>query len=109
MTDYERIVPERGEEPKAKPDPSAYWKTHLLRRLPTPKWETRARDFPLLADPTLLSHCALLDFGGTAKREMATFAYETRPGSSAKFIGVAVPKGARPTAYLIYFRHTAKA
>jgi hypothetical protein len=76
--------------------------------LPTPKWQTRASGFPLLSSPELVGSRGLLDFGGKADREMATFAYATRPGSVARFVGVAVPKGAKPSAYLIYFRHTAQ-
>jgi hypothetical protein len=91
-----------------KPVQTDYWKTHLLKRLPTPKWETRNSTLPLLAQPVLVGTRLLLDFGGTASREMDTFAFEVRPGSPTRFIGVAVPKGVRPSAYLLYFRHTAR-
>ncbi|MCB1805056.1 MAG: hypothetical protein KDK04_05490 [Candidatus Competibacteraceae bacterium] len=109
--DYERTLPEhrdyeRGQKQAAL---ASHWKTHLLHRLSTPRWETRSGPLPLLASPAALAQRALLEWGGNSPREMATFAFETRPGSAAKFIGVAVPKNARPSAYLIYFRHTARA
>lgn len=103
MAEYEKFVTERGPRP-------AGAQKRILRRLPTPKWQGRANpnDFPLLASPALVSQREQLDFGGKAGREMVTFAYEARAGSILKYVGVAAPKGTRPSAYLIYFRHSAK-
>jgi len=94
---------------QASSDRAEHFKTHLLRRISTPKWETRDTGIPLLADPKLVAAQELLKWGGRSLNDIDTFAFETRPGSSTKFIGVAARKGGRPNAYLIYFRHSARA
>lgn len=103
--------PERNERvggPRGK-DPATHWKTHVLQRIATPTWENHGdHDLPLLGAPSALHTRWLIDFGGVANRDMETFAFETRPQSIVKFIGVAVPKGSVPSAYLICFRHSAQ-
>ena len=86
-----------------------YWASHFLRRLPTPKWQTRHENLPTLANPNELNFEWRMRFAGGATREMETYAFEVAPKAVVRFIGVAVPKGVRPTAWLIYFRHTAQA
>jgi hypothetical protein len=89
--------------------PSEDWGSHTVRRLPTPTWTTRHQGLPLLVSPEQLSREWRMNFGGTASRAMQTFAFETRPGSTIKYIGGVMPSGGRPKAWLIYFRHTAQA
>jgi len=86
-----------------------YWASHFLRRLQTPKWQTRHENLPTLADPNELRTEWRLRFGRGPQREMETYAFEVTPKAVVRYIGVAVPKGVRPTAWLIYFRHTAQA
>jgi hypothetical protein len=86
-----------------------YWASHFLRRLPTPKWQTRHENLPTLANPSELNHDWRIRFGGGSAQEMETFAFEATPKAVVRFIGVAAPKGVPPTSWLIYFRHTAQA
>ena len=99
---------ERDEDPAAPPKPD-FWKTHRVRQIKTPAWRTRQTGLPLLFSPPAMDAVWEIDFGGKPKRDMSLFAFETRPGSKAQFIGVAVPKGIVPKAYLIVFRHSAQA
>jgi hypothetical protein len=110
MADHDELYhPERDrDDPPAKPKAADFWKTHRVRQIKTPDWRTRQTGLPLLFSPPAMDSVWDIDFGGKPKREMSTFAFETRPGSKAQFIGVAVPKGIVPKAYLIVFRHTAK-
>jgi hypothetical protein len=85
-----------------------YWASHFLRRLPTPKWQTRHENLPTLANPPELQREWRMRFAGGSAREMETYAFEASPKAVVRYIGVAVPKGARPKAWLIYFRHTAQ-
>jgi hypothetical protein len=86
-----------------------YWASHFLRRLPTPKWQTRQENLPTLANPNELNREWRLRFSGGSTREMETYAFEAGPKSVVRYIGAVVPKRVRPTAWLIYFRHTAQA
>ncbi len=92
-----------------RPSKEEHWKTHFLRRLATPKWQTRHENLPTLASPVELSREWRMRFSGGTSREMQTFAFEATPKAVVRYIGVAAPKDARPTAWLIYFRHTAQA
>jgi hypothetical protein len=84
-----------------------HFATHFLRRLPTPKWQTRQENLPTLANPSELDRQWRLKFGsGGGGREMDTHAFEAAPNARTRYIGVTIPKGVRPTAWLIYFRHT---
>ena len=85
-----------------------YWASHFLRRLPTPKWQTRHENLPTLANPQELQRTWQIRFTGGATRDMETYAFEASPKAVVRYIGVVVPKGVRPTAWLIYFRHTAQ-
>ena len=102
VQELERSIPDR-DEPKKKD----YWASHFLRRLPTPKWQTRHENLPTLANPLELHHQWRIRFGGGAGREMETYAFEATPKAALRYIGVAAPKGVRPTAWIIYFRHSA--
>jgi hypothetical protein len=99
---------ERDEDPAVPPKPD-FWKTHRVRQIKTPAWRTRQTGLPLLFSPPAMDAVWEIDFGGKPKRDMSLFAFETRPGSKAQFIGVAVAKGIVPKAYLIVFRHSAQA
>jgi hypothetical protein len=91
-------------------DPETHFRNHLLQRIPTPKWENHGdHDLPLLASPEALRIKRTMMFGGVASRLMATHAFETRPGSTVKYVGVAVPANTVPDAYMICFRHSAQA
>lgn len=96
--------PDRDRAPK-----QDYWASHFLRRLPTPKWQTRHENLPTLANPNELHREWRIRFSMTSSREMETYGFEATPKAVVRYIGVAVPKGVRPTAWLIYFRHTAQA
>ncbi len=86
-----------------------YWKSNLLHKIQAPAWQNWGdHDLPLLAAPQDLGSIWPIAFGGTDERRMDTFAFETRPGSTVKYIGVAVPKSCTPDAYLLVFRHSAK-
>jgi len=86
-----------------------YWASHFLRRLPTPKWQTRHENLPILANPNELHRNWQIRFTGGSARKMETYAFEANPKAVVRFIGVVAPRGVRPTAWLIYFRHTAQA
>src|SRR5262249_52820773 len=101
--DAEYSPPEREE--KAKPD---YWASHFVRRIPTPKWQTRHEGLPTLAQPNEINRVWRMHFGTGSMQDVETFAFEVKPKAVVRFIGVAVPKSGRPTAWLIYFRHTAQ-
>jgi hypothetical protein len=62
----------------------------------------------MLSDPTELTRDWRIRFQGSAPHTMQTFAFQTRPKSQVEFLAVTVPKGGRPAAWLIYFRHTAQ-
>jgi hypothetical protein len=102
--DLEWTHPDRDETPR-----QDYWASHFLRRLPTPKWQTRHENLPTLANPTELDREWRIRFASGSAREMETFAFEASPKAAVRYIGVTVRKGVRPTAWLIYFRHTAQA
>ena len=103
--DLEYSPPERTEKPKGD-----YWATHFLRRIPTPKWQTRHEHLPILANPDELSREWRIRFlDHNSARPMDTFAFEAAPKATVRFVGVTAPKGIRPTTWLIYFRHTAQA
>src|SRR5262249_24243974 len=104
MQDLEWSRPDRDETEK-----KDYWASHFLRRLPTPKWQTRHENLPTLANPHEIHREWRMRFGGGSDREMETYAFAATPKAVVRFIGVAAPKGARPTAWIIYFRHTAQA
>lgn len=91
-------------------DPATYFRTHLLKRItPTPVWQNHGdHDLPLLTLPEDLRTTWIMDFKGAANRAMTTYAFETKPGSTVKYIGVTAPSGSAPDAYLIYFRHSAR-
>jgi hypothetical protein len=101
---------------RSTPDPDrlrkeedAYWKSHFLRKLTTPKWKTREENCPTLANPGELSKTWKISWGGGDAKPMDTFAFEVGPKFVTRYIGVALPAGgARPAAWLLYFRHTAK-
>jgi hypothetical protein len=103
VQEVERVS--RDRDSAAKQD---YWASHFLRRLPTPKWQTRQDNLPTLANPGALHHEWRIHFAGGSAPEMDTYAFEATPKAMVKFIGVVVPKGVRPTAWLIYFRHSAQ-
>ncbi|HJQ60483.1 MAG TPA: hypothetical protein VJ890_26495 [Vineibacter sp.] len=106
-TGREHRDPNRAPTPAPTPAPtSEHFKTHLLRQLPTPTWQGRQTGFPLLADPKGFAQREVLDWGGKGDKDVKTYAFETKPGSVTKFIGVAA-WSTRPDAYLIFFRHTA--
>ena len=97
------------DQPGRGKDPATHWRSgHVLRKIPTPKWQTRESNLPLLPAGANLQARWPISFGGVPNAEMVTHAFETKPGSTAKFVGVTVPKGGRPDAYLIYFRHSAR-
>jgi hypothetical protein len=102
--DLEWTHPDRDETPR-----QDYWASHFLRRLPTPKWQTRHENLPTLANPTELDREWRIRFASGSAREMEAFAFEASPKAAVRYIGVTVRKGVRPTAWLIYFRHTAQA
>jgi hypothetical protein len=92
-------------------DPAWYWRNRpkaALRQLLTPAWRTRAEtNLPLLATAASVDTPGPLDFPGAGPDgTMSTFAFETRPGSTVKYVGVTTVAGKLPTAFLIYFRHT---
>ncbi|HEV2554944.1 MAG TPA: hypothetical protein VGV17_14400 [Bosea sp. (in: a-proteobacteria)] len=90
-------------------DPATHWRSgHVLRKIETPKWRTRESNFPLLPAGANLQVKWPISFGGIPSADMVTHAFETKPGSTAKFVGVTVPRGGRPDAYLLYFRHSAR-
>jgi hypothetical protein len=94
---------------RARKDEDAFWKSHFLRKINTPKWETRHTNLPTLANPGEMHRVWKLRWGGGDTKPMDTFAFECGPQFATRFIGVALPSGgARPEAWLIYFRHTAK-
>ena len=92
-------------------DPATYWRNRpksMLRRIPTPIWRIRKdQNLPLLTSTTSVDMGGVLDFPGPGPEgTMDTFAFETRPGSAVKYVGVASLPGKVPDAILIYFRHT---
>ncbi len=112
MEELERISrADRESDPdRLRKDVAEFWKTHVLSRIPTPKWENWGdHDLPLLSNPSAVQTTWMLDCQGTPTRAMETAAFETRSQSTVKFVGVTYPKGTVPAAFLICFRHTAKA
>ena len=81
----------------------------LLRLIEQPNWSDWGfHDLPLLANTLTVRNDWVMNFGGAAGGSMKTFAYETKPGSGVRYIGVALPSSCTaPKAYLIYFRHSA--
>jgi hypothetical protein len=100
--EVERVGRDRGGAPAP---PSAQ---PLLRRLATPKWQTRHENLPTLANPSELTTQWRLRFAAGAGREMETYAFSVVNRKEPCFVGVTVPKGVRPSAWLLYFRHTAQ-
>lgn len=91
-------------------DPATHWRYgHVLRKIPTPAWKTRDGNLPLLPAASNVKTQWAIAFSGVPSAEMVTYAFETKPKSTAKYVGVTVPKGGRPDAYLLYFRHSAQA
>jgi hypothetical protein len=85
------------------------WAGRFLRRLPTPTWQTRETGLPTLVNTSELDNTWRIRFGGAAADPMETFAFEATPKAAVRYLAVAVPKSdVRPTAWLIYFRHTAQ-
>ena len=81
--DVDEVVRPEHESPESpKPKTVDFWKTHRVRRIKAPDWRTRQSGLPLLFSPPAMDAVWEIDWGGQAKREMATFAFETRPGSS---------------------------
>jgi hypothetical protein len=94
-------------------DAATFWRNHpqaKLHQIPTPVWRHRGEvNPPLLATPASADTPGPLDFPGPGPEQaMATYAFEARPGSVVKYVGVAALPGKIPDAYLIYFRHTVK-
>ncbi|MCW6508179.1 hypothetical protein [Lichenifustis flavocetrariae] len=107
--DLEYVAFERDDPAPAKGPAAPAKGGALLRRLPTPVWQTRQKDLPLLSSPPELSKTWSMRFTGRASREMESFAFATTGHATLKYVAVVVPKGVRPSAWLIYFRHTAQA
>jgi len=92
--------------------PKDHFKTHFLKRMtPTPTWTKRhpGAVYPVLVDHKALITTWQIKFTTGSPSGMKTFAFRTAPNATVKFLAVAAPEEGPPTAWLIYFRHTAQA
>jgi len=87
------------------PNPST---GRILRGIGDQDWQQWSPPGPLLSNPQAIRQQWPITFQGAAQRPMVRVAYLTPEKTKVRAVGVAWPEGIVPSAYLIYFRHTAK-